>query len=113
MRPDPAHRAADAHQRPEPVRRVLPIEAARYLSKEVLVAVVNGGSGRRAALPNYQVVGKTGTAQVPYEDRRGYEPEAYLASFMGAAPADDPISTSSALFVAVVPPLIAMSAVPS
>ena len=75
---------------PGPVRRVLPIETARYLSKEVLAAVVNDGSGRRAALPDYQVVGKTGTAQVPYEDRRGYEPEAYVASFMGAAPADDP-----------------------
>lgn len=75
---------------PQPVRRVLPIETARYLSQEVLVAVVNGGSGRRAALPNYQVLGKTGTAQVPYEDRRGYEPEAYLASFVGAAPAEDP-----------------------
>jgi cell division protein FtsI/penicillin-binding protein 2 len=80
----------EEHVGPGPVRRVLPIETARYLSKEVLAAVVNGGSGRRAALPNYQVVGKTGTAQVPYEDRRGYEPEAYVASFMGAAPADDP-----------------------
>jgi cell division protein FtsI (penicillin-binding protein 3) len=75
---------------PQPVRRVLPIETARYMSREVLVSVVNDASGRRAALPNYQVLGKTGTAQVPYEGRRGYEPGAYLASFIGAAPADDP-----------------------
>jgi len=75
---------------PDPVRRVLPTETARYFSQEVLVAVVNDGSGRRAALPAYQVVGKTGTAQLPYEDRRGYEPDAYVASFVGAAPAEDP-----------------------
>jgi cell division protein FtsI (penicillin-binding protein 3) len=76
---------------PEPVGRALPIETARYFTKQVLVAVVNGtGSASNAAIPGYQVLGKTGTAQVPYADRRGYEPNAYLASFVGAAPAEDP-----------------------
>ena len=42
-------------------------------------------------LARYQVLGKTGTAQVPYRDRRGYEPDAYLGSFLGAAPAHDPV----------------------
>ena len=75
----------------EPVQRVLPVETARYFSRDVLVGVVNGtGSARNAAIPGYQVLGKTGTAQVACQDRRGYEPNAYLASFMGAAPARDP-----------------------
>jgi cell division protein FtsI (penicillin-binding protein 3) len=75
---------------PDPVRRVLPTHIARYMTGEVLVAVVNEGSGRRARLPDCQVLGKTGTAQVPREDRRGYEPETYLSSFVGAAPAENP-----------------------
>jgi cell division protein FtsI/penicillin-binding protein 2 len=75
---------------PDAVRRALPTDVARYFSQQVLVQVVNGGSGRRAALSGYQVLGKTGTAQLPYRDRRGYEPDAYLSSFLGAAPAEDP-----------------------
>ncbi len=76
---------------PDPVRRVLPVEVARYFTQDVLVSVVNGtGSAHNAAIPGYQVLGKTGTAQVAYANRRGYEPGAYLSSFMGAAPARDP-----------------------
>jgi len=41
-------------------------------------------------MEDYTAMGKTGTAQVPYENRRGYEPGAYMASFIGAAPANDP-----------------------
>jgi len=36
-------------------------------------------------------MGKTGTAQVPRKDRRGYEAGAYLGSFVAAAPASDPV----------------------
>ena len=48
------------------------------------------GTGRRCNLEAWQVMGKTGTAQVPRKARRGYEPDAYLASFIAAAPARDP-----------------------
>ncbi|MCH7814585.1 MAG: penicillin-binding protein 2, partial [Planctomycetes bacterium] len=75
---------------PDPVRRVLPKATARYLVNEVLVKVVEEGGGHRAALAGYRVFGKTGTAQVPYDDRRGYEPGAYLGSFIGAAPLENP-----------------------
>ena len=74
----------------EPVRRVVSSEIARYLAKEVLVSVVEEGSGRDVQLAEYQVLGKTGTAKLPYRDRTGYEPGAYLSSFVGAAPASDP-----------------------
>ncbi|MHC4233629.1 MAG: peptidoglycan D,D-transpeptidase FtsI family protein [Planctomycetota bacterium] len=86
----PDGRVLEEFEGPDAVRRALPTDVARYFSQQVLVQVVNEGSGRRAALPGYQVLGKTGTAQLPYRDRRGYEPDAYLSSFLGAAPAEDP-----------------------
>jgi len=71
--------------RPRLVRELL-----RRMSREVLVSVVEEGSGRRAKLAHYKSLGKTGTAKLTYSDRPGYEPGAYLSSFIGAAPADDP-----------------------
>lgn len=72
------------------VRRVLPQSLADFLREEVLVGVVERGGGRRAAMKDWQMAGKTGTAQVSYQDQAGYEPGAYLASFVGAGPAHDP-----------------------
>lgn len=56
----------------------------------ILVLVVNEGTGRACQLDRWQVMGKTGTAQVPRKDRRGYEEGAYLSSFIAAVPASDP-----------------------
>ena len=74
---------------PEPVRRVLPVAHARYLTEKVLPAVVNG-EGRKPAPSDYPMLGKTGTAKLTHAGRRGYEPDAYLSSFVGAAPLVDP-----------------------
>ena len=79
-----------AFDAPEIVRRVVPTRIARYVSRELLVSVVENGSGRRAQIERYGVLGKTGTAKLPFRDRRGYEPGAYLATFMGAAPSTRP-----------------------
>jgi cell division protein FtsI/penicillin-binding protein 2 len=57
--------------------------------------VITDGTGELAAVPGYEVAGKTGTAQKPSEDG-GYQEGAYIATFAGFAPADDP-----ALVVAV------------
>jgi cell division protein FtsI (penicillin-binding protein 3) len=46
------------------------------------------GTAAKAAIPGYRVAGKTGTAQVP--GKNGYLPGAYVASFIGMAPADAP-----------------------
>jgi cell division protein FtsI/penicillin-binding protein 2 len=54
------------------------------------VAVVNDGTGKLAKLDKWQVFGKTGTAQLARTDGRGYEEDAYIASFVGGAPAEDP-----------------------
>lgn len=79
----------EEYKGPEIIRRVMPEEVADFLRNEALVGVVKEGGEPLDASP-YQMCGKTGTAQVPYRHRRGYEPNAYLSSFMGAAPAEDP-----------------------
>ncbi len=75
---------------PRIVRRVVSSQVARYVAQDLLVSVVENGSGRRAATGPYQVLGKTGTARLVYSDRGGYEPGAYLSVFVGAAPVADP-----------------------
>ncbi|MBN1491851.1 MAG: penicillin-binding protein 2 [Phycisphaerae bacterium] len=87
---DPQGQLVEAFTEPEVVRQVIPTEIADYISKTVLVAVVNEGTGRRAELDQYQVLGKTGTAQIARKDGRGFEPGAYTSSFIAAAPASDP-----------------------
>ena len=73
-----------------PARQVVPPEVADAVAKQALVRMVNE-SPHDIKLAKYQVLGKTGTAQVPYRNRRGYEPDAFLGSFLGAAPAHDPV----------------------
>ena len=75
---------------PDPIRRVASSETARYITHEALLSVGLHGGGRKANLGVYRVLGKTGTAKLPYKNRRGYEPGAYLSIFVGAAPAYDP-----------------------
>lgn len=69
-------------------------EVAKWIVNDCLVGVVNerenGGTGWRAKLEKWQVFGKTGTAQLARSDGRGYEPNAYVASFVAGAPAEDP-----------------------
>jgi cell division protein FtsI/penicillin-binding protein 2 len=75
---------------PEVVRNVVPAETARWMVQKAMVAVVAESAKTDSLLAEYRIAGKTGTAQVPYPHRRGYQPEAYLSSFMGTAPADHP-----------------------
>jgi cell division protein FtsI (penicillin-binding protein 3) len=69
--------------------RVVSEETAAAM-RAMLANVVTNGTGTRAAIEGYTVAGKTGTAKKPYTDRRGYEPGAYMASFAGFVPAEDP-----------------------
>ncbi len=73
---------------PSPSRRVISGSVDAELTK-MLEAVVNGGTGTSAAIPGYSVMGKTGTAQIA--GRGGYIPGAYMASFVGSAPAQHPV----------------------
>ena len=56
----------------------------------MLQQVVNQGTGTSAAVPGYTVAGKTGTAQIPTQGQDSYVAGAYMASFVGFAPADNP-----------------------
>jgi stage V sporulation protein D (sporulation-specific penicillin-binding protein) len=51
---------------------------------------VENGHGKRAGVKGYYVAGKTGTAQVPLKDGRGYDPNNNIGSFAGFAPVEDP-----------------------
>ena len=74
---------------PEPVRRVLPETVARYLTETVLPGVIHAG-WRKPAPSDYPMLGKTGTTKLTHPGRKGYAAGAYLSSFVGAAPVDDP-----------------------
>ena len=55
----------------------------------MLKDVVAEGTGQYAAIPGYQVAGKTGTAQKPVS-HGGYATGRYVASFVGLVPASHP-----------------------
>ncbi len=76
-------------QKPQAVRRVVSDRTATLLSG-MLVAVVQGSHGRRAAVPGYTVAGKTGTAQIAKIDGPGYEADLTIGSFAGFAPVENP-----------------------
>ncbi|HZD75263.1 MAG TPA: penicillin-binding protein 2, partial [Actinomycetota bacterium] len=78
-----------ASERPTP-KRVLAVRTTQTLTSILEGVVREGGTGTAAALDDWTVAGKTGTAQVPDPDGGGYLPGAYVASFMGYAPAEDP-----------------------
>lgn len=78
------------HSEPVVVRRVLQPQTAREFRMRALVEAVVNGTGQKAAIPDYQVFGKTGTAQVAAKDRRGYAERQYAGTFIGGAPAAEP-----------------------
>lgn len=74
---------------PIEVRQVLHPAVARQMV-DILIGVVEGGSGRRARVEGYHVAGKTGTAQKAEPNGRGYAGKEVM-SFMGFLPAEDPV----------------------
>ncbi|MCL2402693.1 MAG: penicillin-binding protein 2 [Coriobacteriia bacterium] len=69
--------------------RVISEEAARQTTK-TLEAVMIEGTGRNIDVQNYEVAGKTGTAQKAREGVAGYVEGLYISSFIGYLPANDP-----------------------
>jgi cell division protein FtsI (penicillin-binding protein 3) len=75
---------------PSPTRRVIsPTTNSQLVS--MLEGVVTSGTGTEAAIDGYTVAGKTGTAQIPDPNHLGYIPGAYVGSFAGFAPAENPV----------------------
>lgn len=69
-------------------KQVVKKENAQQVA-DMLVSVIKSGHGKKAAVPGYDLAGKTGTAQIP-KASGGYEENIYNHSFMGFGPANDP-----------------------
>lgn len=72
-----------------PMARVISAQAAGQLGA-MMTDCVENGSSKTAHIDGYEVAGMSGTAQAVRADGRGYEPGAYVVSFIGFAPAKDP-----------------------
>jgi cell division protein FtsI (penicillin-binding protein 3) len=73
----------------EIVHRVLS-ESAAMLTREILRDVMTEGTGRRAKSDRYQMFAKSGTAQLPRREGRGYYDNRYVSSFIAGAPFEEP-----------------------
>jgi len=74
---------------PVMIRRVISSETARTLL-DMMRGVVEEGTGKEAALEEYSVAGKTGTAQKLDPATGRYSHQKVVASFVGAVPAERP-----------------------
>ncbi len=71
-------------------RRVISETTSAQL-RDMLEGVLGpGGTASGAAIPGYNLAGKTGTAEKPDPVYGGYSDTKFVASFVGFAPADDP-----------------------
>ncbi len=70
--------------------RVISPETCRQMVQMMRRVVSDEGNGKKAAVEGYHVAGKTGTAQKPFKDRRGYSHEDFYSSFIGFLPAENP-----------------------
>lgn len=77
------------HERPIARARRVVSPAAAAAVRQMLVGVVEDGTGVMAQIDGFLVAGKTGTARKPLVGRRGYSSE-IITTFAGFAPADDP-----------------------
>jgi cell division protein FtsI (penicillin-binding protein 3) len=83
----------ERHDSPPSATQQVVSETTARSVRDMMVAVVDAGTGRQAAIDGYSVAGKTGTARKPqangtYQDAAGnYH---YVTTFAGFVPADDP-----------------------
>lgn len=81
-------KTAEGISGPQVVRRVMSERVARDVMNPILRKVVTDGTARVANLVEYDVAGKTGTAQKP--EGKGYSHSKFVASFIAYAPAEHP-----------------------
>jgi len=74
---------------PEVIKTVVSEKTSRQMIN-ILKSVVKTGTGAKAAIPGFEVAGKTGTAQKIDPATQSYSKSKYLASFIGFVPADAP-----------------------
>lgn len=94
MRPFVLKEVVDSHKnrlkfsQSTPIRKPISEVTASTLT-DILVHVVEAGTGKAAQLPGYKVAGKTGTSQKALKNL-GYVSGKYVSSFVGFLPADEP-----------------------
>jgi len=74
---------------PIAVRKVISEDTAKRV-KKILTGVVEEGTGKLARITGFSAAGKTGTAQ-KLEPNGAYSHNKFVASFIGFAPAEDPL----------------------
>jgi cell division protein FtsI/penicillin-binding protein 2 len=91
MQPNIVEKIVDGNQvivsQPTALSRPITADTA-HIVRDMMVAVVRDGLDNDAQLPGYTVAGKTGTAEIPIPT--GYRSDAWIMSFIGFLPADDP-----------------------
>ena len=75
--------------KPVLIRKVISLDTAMRI-KKILTGVVEEGTGRLAKVSGFSAAGKTGTAQ-KIEANGTYSHDKFIASFIGFAPAEDPL----------------------
>ena len=87
---DPDGKVTELKLPPSRAGYIINPDIAKYMVQEAMVGVVNDehGTGHNAAVENYQVFGKTGTANIAINGK--YDKVNFTASFAGGAPAENP-----------------------
>lgn len=74
---------------PQVVRQAVSARTANLVAA-MMVSVVENGHSKGAQLPGYKIAGKTGTAQIPSKDKKGYEVGKTIHTFVGFGPMPNP-----------------------
>jgi cell division protein FtsI (penicillin-binding protein 3) len=77
-------------RRGEPGRRVISPATSAALRQMLEGVLAAGGTASEVSIPGYQLAGKTGTASKIDQATHEYSKTAYVASFIGFAPASNP-----------------------
>jgi cell division protein FtsI (penicillin-binding protein 3) len=78
---------------PEIKSFVISNETSRTITDFLMSVVQEDGTGARAAIENIKIAGKTGTSQKVDHELKEYSKDKFIGSFIGYAPADDPVIT--------------------
>jgi cell division protein FtsI/penicillin-binding protein 2 len=91
LRPPHIIAAVDGRRTRQPAgRRIISAATASSLREMLKGVLAPGGTASEVSIPGYQLAGKTGTAQKVDPATGQYSKTAYVASFMGFAPASNP-----------------------
>jgi len=83
---------ADGHSeknKPKVVCQVVSPKTASLISA-MMTSVIKNGHAKQAGIKGYKLAGKTGTAQIPKKNGRGYEEDKTIHTFVGFGPIPNP-----------------------